>query len=106
MSEIKPVAWLVEDCEDSCFATVNAQMVADFMADTDSVSTPLYTAKQLAEAVAAEREKNATYLNTFWAASSLDGEEVVVTIKLHAPFVMDEKVKDMIRRVLNESAAK
>jgi hypothetical protein len=50
------------------------------------------------ESLSDEHERIAGYLCSFWSASSLEGDDVSVTIKIKVPFLMDEKTTATILR--------
>ncbi|MFT8354545.1 MAG: hypothetical protein ABF617_08065 [Gluconobacter japonicus] len=66
--------------------------------------TPSDLNDAIAEAVAAERERVAEFLNSSWAASSLDEEDISVTLKIKVPFVPHEKTVSTLLRAIRSAA--
>lgn len=67
-------------------------------------ATPADLKEAIAEAVAAERERIAEYLSSLWTSSTLEGDEVSVTVKIKVPFLMNEKTNSTILRAIRSAA--
>lgn len=60
--------------------------------------------RAVAEAVSTEQERTAEYLSSLWASSTLEGDEISITVKIKVPFLMNEKTNSTILRAIRSAA--
>lgn len=108
---MKPKFWIAKtdfaslsDENDGCDAIHQCATVSRNDCKLLPDDVPLYTADQLAEAVAAEMERVSEFLSSFWSASSLEEDDISVTVKIKVPFIPHEKTVSTIFRAIRSAA--